>query len=488
MKFNDVVNCLFEYSNVKIADQYKDKEVSGISINSKTCKEDFIFVAYKGEIVDSHNFIMDAYEHGARFFVINYVPFALESMEDVSYVVVKDSRVSLALITKIMYNYNDEVNLIGVTGTNGKTSTTHFINQLLLKSGLNVGSIGTLGVLANDKPVDKEISGSTTPEYVELMEILKYYKEHNIDNCVMEVSSHALELKKVFNLKFKAAIFTNLTQDHLDFHKTMDNYFLAKAKLFNMCDIGFVNADDEWCDKLKGRVTCDCYTFSVEKDSDFKAYDVKVTNEYVEFTVDIRGKAETFRLNITGTFTVYNALGSILVAMLAYNIPADVVRRELLEITGVPGRLQSVPNNKGINVIVDYAHTPDALENVISSIRKIGDGEIITVFGCGGDRDKTKRPIMANVATSLSDYTVITSDNPRSEDPSKIVTEVALGAKDDSKFITIVDRREAIKHAIENAKKGDFVIICGKGHETYQILKDETIHFDDAEVARELLK
>ncbi len=488
MLFNELVKCISGYSNIHISKNIETQKVSGIYIDSRACSDNSLFVAYKGENVDSHNFIESAYNNGARFFILNYVPFTLSNKDDIAYIVVRDSRVALALSSKHFYNYNDEVNLVGVTGTNGKTSTTHFINQILINTGNSSGSIGTLGVLANNEKIDMKISASTSPEYVELLDILEHYKLNNIDNCVMEVSSHALELKKVFNLKFRAAVFTNLTQDHLDFHKTMENYFLAKSKLFNMCEIGFANADDDWCEQLVNNTTSNIYTFSIDNDSDFKAYNITVTDTYVEFTVNIKGKPEQFKINVPGKFTVYNLLSAVLVACIAYNIDAEQVRKALNTISGVPGRMQSVHNDKNINVIVDYAHTPDAIENVINSVKEISKGKITTIFGCGGDRDREKRPIMCEIATRLSDYTVITSDNPRTEDPQKIIAEVAMGAVDNSNFTAIIDRKDAIKHAIQNAEENDFVIICGKGHEDYQIIGTEKIDFDDFVVARQILE
>ncbi len=489
MVFKDVVSCVKEYKGLHIGKKVLDVDVEGIFLDSRKCKKNSIFVAYKGANEDSHNFVESAYENGARFFILNYVPYILESKEDVSYIVVKDSRDALALCSRAFYDYNDDVNLIGITGTNGKTSTTHFINQILLNCGINVGSIGTLGVLCNNKPLDKTITASTTPEYQELIDILDTFKKNKVFNCVMETSSHALDLKKVYNLKFKAGVFTNLTQDHLDFHGTMENYFNAKAKLFKMCEDAFINVDDEWGQKLCALTNGNLYTYSAKENSNsmFSAKDLVVTEKYVEYTLNLNGVDERFKINVPGKFTVYNTMCAILVANITYGISAEKIRNVFDNMNGVPGRMQTINSNKNVTVVVDYAHTPDALDNVIKSARDISNGRVVTVFGCGGDRDKGKRPIMANVSTSLSDLTIITSDNPRTEKPEEIINEILSGVAENSNFIKIIDREDAIKYAIENAQKDDFIIIAGKGHENYQEINGIKYDFDDVEIAKKYL-
>ncbi len=489
MIFKDVVKCVNEYTGIHIGRKVLDVNVEGIFLDSRKCKKNSMFVAYQGAKMNSHNFVESAYDNGARFFILNYVPYILESKEDISYIIVKDSRDALALCSRAYYNYNDEVNLIGITGTNGKTSTTHFINELLINYNINVGSIGTLGVLCNNKPIDKSISASTTPEYPELIDILDTFKKNKVYNCVMETTSHALELKKVHELKFKVGVFTNLTQDHLDFHSTLESYFMAKAKLFEMCDTSFINIDDEWGVKLleiaKGKV----YTYSAkgDKEVDFCAKDVVVTDKYVEYTLNLNGLDERFKIFVPGQFTVYNTMCAILVANVIYGISAEDIRNIFANMNGVPGRMQSIESEKGFNVVVDYAHTPDALENVIKSAKDVAVGRVVTIFGCGGDRDKTKRPIMAEIATSLSDFTVITSDNPRTEEPSSIIDDILKGACKEAKYITVIDREEAIKYAIENAEPDDFIIIAGKGHENYQEVNGVRYSFDDVEIAKKYL-
>ncbi len=470
MVFKDVVSCVQEYSGLHIGEKVLNVDVEGIFLDSRKCKKNSMFVAYQGANDNSHNFVGDAYDNGARFFILNYVPYTLESKDDISYIVVKDSRDALALCSRAFYNYNDDVNLIGITGTNGKTSTTHFIHKILLECGINTGSIGTLGVLCNDSHLDKAISASTTPEYPELIDILNTFKNKGVNNCVMETTSHALCLKKVHELKFKVGVFTNLTQDHLDFHGTMENYFNEKAKLFTMCEDAFINVDDEWGKKLCDKATGKVYTYSAKEgvQSDFKAKDVIVTDKDVQFSLKLHGVDETFKINIPGLFTVYNTMVAILVANVSYGISAKAIREVFDNMAGVPGRMQSVPSNKDFTVVVDYAHTPDALDNVINSARDVAKGRVVTIFGCGGDRDRKKRPIMADISTKLSDFTIITSDNPRTEKPEEIIKEITEGVVKNSKYTVIVDREEAIKYAINNSQKDDFIIIAGKGHENYQ--------------------
>ncbi|MFV0520301.1 MAG: UDP-N-acetylmuramoyl-L-alanyl-D-glutamate--2,6-diaminopimelate ligase [Lachnospirales bacterium] len=489
MTFKELVNCISEYNNLYISEKVKDVSVTGIFIDSRKCTLNSMFVAYKGETQDSHNFVLDAYNLGARFFVLNFVPYQLENLKDISYIVVKESREALALCSKTFYKYEDYVNLVGITGTNGKTSTTHFIHKILVENGIGAGSIGTLGVYCNEEKIDKAITASTSPEYVELIDILDHLNKNKVSNCIMEVTSHALFYKKVYNLKFKVGVFTNLTQDHLDFHKTMENYFEAKTRLFKMCEVAFVNVDDEWGQKLSSKLPCKGYTYSIEKDSDYKAYDLDITDKSAAFSVVLDGKEERFKINVPGIFTVYNTLSSILVANVVYGIKPYDIRKVLEKGLGVPGRMFTVTDKENYTVVVDYAHTPDALEKVISSARKVCKGRVVTVFGCGGDRDKTKRPIMGNIATSLSDFSIITSDNPRTEVPSDIIKDVVSGVEvSKDKYIEVVDREEAIKYAISNAKENDFIIIAGKGHEDYQIIGKEKIHFDDVLVAKKYLK
>jgi UDP-N-acetylmuramoyl-L-alanyl-D-glutamate--2,6-diaminopimelate ligase len=353
--------------------------------------------------------------------------------------------------------------------------------------GRKTGIIGTVEIRIDGKKQDFKFATSTTPDTIELNKIFDIMAEQGTQDVVMEVSSHALELKKVEGISFDVGVFTNLTQDHLDFHKTMENYCKAKAKLFKMCRCGVVNVDDKWAKNIIEEATCKIITVGIDSDADLKAENIEYKPNGVLFIVNIDGKNYDFNLPVPGRFSVYNALSAIGTAY-AMGIAPEDIQKGISGIKGVPGRIQSVPNDKGFNVIVDYAHTPDGVENILNAVREFTKGRVITVFGCGGDRDKTKRPIMGEIAARLGDYCVITSDNPRSEDPAQILKEVEAGVKPvTDKYEMHVDRREGIFAAVKMAKPGDTVVIAGKGHEDYEIFKDRTIHFDDTEVAAEAL-
>ena len=337
--------------------------------------------------------------------------------DNVAILQVENTRKALAIIAKNFYNNpTKNINLIGVTGTNGKTSTTYFLEQILLEYKKTVGIIGTIEIRENGKKMEFDFSTSTTPDTIELNELFSTMVSDNIDNIVMEVSSHALELHKVGGCNFNIGIFTNLTQDHLDMHKSMENYLNAKSKLFGICKVGIINIDDKYAQDIIKNASCKVFTYSIEKESDLQAINIQYFMDRVTFDVKINDKVESFILNIPGRFSVYNAL-SVIGACLMQNIPIDIIKEGIKNIEGVPGRIQTIPNNKGFNVIVDYAHTPDGLDNIIKAVREFTKGRVITIFGCGGDRDRKKRPIMAEISANLSDYTIITSDNPRSEVP-----------------------------------------------------------------------
>lgn len=463
------------------------QEINDITIDSRKAGESVLFAAIKGMTADGHSFIGGAYDKGCRAVIIERDVEGLPS--DMTAFRVEDTREALTVIAANFYGHpSKKLNMIGVTGTNGKTSTTYFMESVLNTIGHKTGVIGTVETRIGGKKRDIKFATSTTPDTLDLNAILKTMADENVQDLVMEVSSHGLALKKVDGIDFNIGIFTNLTQDHLDFHKTMENYCLAKAKLFRMCKTGVINLDDKWSQKIIDAATCDIITYSIDEPSDLQAKNIHYLMDRVVFTVNINGADVEFNLKVPGRFSVYNALG-VIGAALSMGIPVGDIQAGINAIKGVPGRIQSVPNDKGFNVIVDYAHTPDGLENILNAVREFTKGRIITVFGCGGDRDKTKRPIMGEIAARLGDYSIITSDNPRSEEPSDILDQVEEGVRpltdDYEKF---VDRKEAIFRAVAIAKPGDSVIIAGKGHEDYEIFKDRTIHFDDVEVAEEALK
>lgn len=463
-------------------------EISNLTIDSRKVKKGSMYGAIKGFNVDGHKFIKNCIENGASLIVCEDLEdFCID--DNVAILQVENTRKALAIIAKNFYNNPTEnINLIGVTGTNGKTSTTYFLEQILLEYKKTVGIIGTIEIRENGKKVEFDFSTSTTPDTIELNELFSTMVSDNIDNIVMEVSSHALELHKVEECNFNIGIFTNLTQDHLDMHKSMENYLNAKSKLFSMCKIGIINIDDKYAQDIIKNASCKVFTYSIEKESDLQAINIQYFMDRVTFDVKINDKIENFILNIPGRFSVYNAL-SVIGSCLMQNIPIDIIKEGIKNIKGVPGRIQTIPNNKGFNVIVDYAHTPDGLDNIIKAVREFTKGKVITIFGCGGDRDRKKRPIMGEISANLSDYTIITSDNPRSEVPEAIIDEIETGIKPiTNNYEKITGRRDAIYRGVSIAKANDSIIIAGKGHEDYEIFADKTIHFDDTEVAKEALE
>ncbi len=462
-----------------------DTDISDIVIDSRLAKENVLFVAMVGFSTDAHKFIPSAYDRGCRAVVTEH---EADCPDDMTVFRVASARDAIAIMAANFYSHpSKRLDMIGVTGTNGKTSSTYFIDSILRHCGRKTGVIGTVGITVNGVKQDIHMTTSTTPDTLELNSIIKLMADEGCDSAVMEVSSHGLALKKTDGITFKVGVFTNLTQDHLDFHKTMENYCQAKARLFTMCEHGIINADDKWADKIRENALCDIMTYSIDKPSDLQAKNIVYKMDRVLFTVNIKGKDVSFELMVPGRFSVYNALCAIGTA-LVMGIPTEDIAAGIRDIHGVPGRIQNIKNDKGFNVIVDYAHTPDGLENIIKSVREFTEKRVITVFGCGGDRDRTKRPIMGETVARLSDYAIVTSDNPRSEEPAAILDEIEAGVKPvTDKYEMIVDRKEAIKRAVAMAQRGDSVIIAGKGHEDYQILKDKTIHFDDTEVAKEAL-
>ena len=381
--------------------------------------------------------------------------------------------------------------VVGITGTNGKTTTSYITRAILRKAGYKVGLIGTIQIMIEDEVLPIH---NTTPDVVELQHTLAMMRDKGMDYVVMEVSSHALDQNRVAGIEFDTAVFTNLTQDHLDYHKTLENYMLAKAKLFDHvsepgCKQGktaVVNIDDAAGATMLEHAKCQHLTYAIEKEADLRATDILVHANGAEFVLHHESFGEMpLKLHITGIFNVYNVMSAV-GAALAEHIDAAIIKGALEAFTAVPGRFELVKAGQDFSIIVDYAHTPDGVENVLKTARKIAKKRIIAVFGCGGDRDRTKRPIMGRLAAELADVVIATSDNPRTEDPEFILSQVeegvdeAIGTKHHE---LIVDRRHAIYRAIEMAEKDDIVVILGKGHENYQILKDKTIHFDDKEEA-----
>lgn len=462
-----------------------NREVKAIEFDSRKASKDSLFVCIKGYSVDGHSFIQKAYEQGTRVFLIED---DVKILDDCTFIKVENTREAMAIVSSNLYdNPTKTLNVLGVTGTNGKTSITTFLKELLT---LNNSKVGLVGTIAIDNGAEIIESKNTTPESADLQKHFKTMLESGCDYCAMEVSSHSLMLNRVDATEFKIGLFTNLTPDHLDFHKTLDEYRKAKELLFHKTtQANVINIDDEG-GKIIAKDIKDLktplYTYGIDNNADFMAKNIKINASGTSYTLVTPTYEADIFIPVPGKFTVYNTLAVIATCYLL-NIPIDVIKEGLSKTKGVPGRFETIQNNKGIHVIVDYAHTPDALENVIKTAKGFATNRVITVFGCGGDRDNSKRPMMGKIADELSDIAILTSDNPRTEDPNKIIDDVLNGMSSNN-YEVIIDRKEAIKRAIEIAQKDDIILIAGKGHENYQIIGKEKTHFDDKEVALEFLR
>jgi len=459
-----------------------DAEISGVSYDSRATVPGDLFVAMTGYATDGHRFIPMAAEKGAACVLCEKVP-----EEAVPYVQVENSRRALSVVGANFFDHPArEMTMVGVTGTNGKTTTTYLLKAILeAKAGAKVGLIGTNQNLIGEEVLPTE---RTTPESFELQKLFRRMADAGCTHVVMEVSSHALYLDRVYGIPFAAGIFTNLTQDHLDFHETMENYCDAKAILFSNCETGVYNADDPWAERLMKGATCRPFSYSVEKAADIVAKDIELAADHIAFTACTETEKVPFRVNIPGNFMVYNVLDVVGAAMnLGVSLAdcADALSRA----HGVKGRVEVVPTpGKDYTVLIDYAHSPDGLENVLRSVQGFAKGRVVAVFGCGGDRDRTKRPKMGAIAARLADFCVVTSDNPRTEDPHAIIEEILVGMQDTKTPYAVVENRiEAIHYAMDHAEKDDVIVLCGKGHETYQIIGTTKNHLDEREVVAEYL-
>ena len=464
----------------------EESKVQNIRYDNRKIEQGDAFVCVKGFKVDGHSFIGDAIKKGANVLIVQE---DVSVQEDITIIKVRDTRKALAIMSSNYFgNPKDKLKIIGITGTNGKTTSAFIIKSILEKAGFMTGLIGTIANYIGNKKVD---AVRTTPESYELHELFKNMVDAGVEYCVMEVSSHSLELDRVYGVQFEEGIFTNLTRDHLDFHKTFENYYNAKFKLFERSNHSIINLDDPYGANivkdieergLKTKVS----TFSIEKESDFKAFEIKSHSNGSEFKVNLES-IEEFSINIPGEYNIYNSLGCIICAY-NLNIPMDKIKEGLSDVV-IPGRCELVAKEKNLpySIIIDYAHTPDGLENVLSTVKAFTKNRMISVFGCGGDRDKVKRPQMGKIGCELSDIVIITSDNPRSEEPMDIINDIVKPLNYDN-FVIEVNRKEAIRKAMNMALEGDVIVIAGKGHETYQILKDETIHFDEREVVYDILE
>lgn len=469
--------------NIKKIDGGGSMKISGIACDSRKVKPGNVFVCITGYETDGHKYAKSAVENGAVAVVAEH---DLPTV-DVPCVIVDNTRKAMSEMAATFYDYPyKKFKLIGITGTNGKTTTTYLIKSILEHLGKKVGLIGTNQNMIGDMIME---TSRTTPDSLELMQLFDMIASHNVDYVVMEVSSHALALDRVTACTFDVGAFTNITQDHLDFHKTMEEYLAAKSILFNICNTGVVNKDDARSEYLIENARCrNMITYGINQDCDLKASNIILNEDGVKFDINYGGMEEHVDLPIPGEFSVYNALTAIGCCM-AENIPLDLAVDGLHSAKGVKGRIEIV-RTPGTNytVIIDYAHTSDGLLNVINAIRGFAKGRIVTLFGCGGDRDASKRPIMGKIAGELSDFCIVTSDNPRTEDPEKIIKQVVEGVKQtDCDYEVITNRFSAIEYALDHAKKNDIILLAGKGHETYQVLGKDTIKFDEREIVQKLL-
>lgn len=458
-------------------------EIAGIAYDSRKAKKDYVFVCIDGMTTDGHDYVSQALDNGAAAFITQR-----DLQLPLEYPVIKtdDTRIALAYVSDKFYGHpSGKFKLIGITGTKGKTTTTFMIKSILEASGRKVGLIGTLGTRIGDRTLYSE---RTTPESLDLQELFAQMVEEGVDDVVIEVSSQGLALHRVSCCEFDTGVFTNLTRDHIGEreHASMEEYLLAKCMLFKMCKKGLINLDNEYALRVLEEADCDILTFGIEGNADIKAANIIKLPQSVEFDLASPWYSDRFQVNIPGRFSVYNALAAAGVSGLI-GVPQEAVKAGLEQVQ-VPGRAELVDTGRDFSVIIDYAHTPDSLENILCTVRDYAVGRVVCIFGCGGDRDRTKRPMMGSISGRLADYTIITSDNPRTEDPETIIRQIEEGIKTTTgKYICISDRREAIKHAILEARPGDVLILAGKGHETYQTFKDKTIHFDEREVVRQLL-
>lgn len=464
--------------------------VTAIGCDSRTTGQGSLFVALKGTMQDGTQFIDEAIKKGARVVASSHPP--AQKREDVLFLQVEDPHKFLHEVTRRFYGpLSSRVKSIGITGTNGKTTITYLIESILAEAGKTCGVMGTVNCRIGKKVLPSSGGGpkNTTPGLVENQQFLADLAQKNIEYCVMEVSSHGLDQGRVDLIDFKSAVFTNLTSDHLDYHRTRENYFLAKARLFTGLSpksLSVINIDDPFGVKLVSMTKSRVVKYGVSGEADICAKDIKTNVQESHFTVRANGQSLKIGTKLIGAHNVYNILAAVGVC-LDEGIAPEAIIRGVARLERVPGRLERIDGRKGFPVFIDYAHTEDALKNVLGALRKITPKRIITVFGCGGDRDKTKRPKMGRVAGQLSDVVIVTTDNPRSEDPQSIISEIILGFSTDN-YQVVADREKAIAKAIEMAGAGDIVLVAGKGHEDYQIFKDKTISFNERKIVEKYLK
>jgi UDP-N-acetylmuramoyl-L-alanyl-D-glutamate--2,6-diaminopimelate ligase len=462
-------------------------EIISIENDNRKVQQGSLFICIKGYTVDGHDFAQSAVESGAVA-ILAERPLKL----GVPVVVVSDTSRAMAVLADAFYEHpTKQLHLIGITGTNGKTTTSHLIEKILTDAGKKTGLIGTMYTKIADEILETK---NTTPESLTLQKTFKRMVDARVEAAVMEVSSHALDLGRVHGCDYNVAVFTNLTQDHLDYHHTMDEYKQAKSLLFsqlgNIFDekhpkFAILNADDLASETYKKSTAAHVVTYGIDQEADIKAIDIEMTSSGTKFMLKAMGQEFPMKIQLIGKFSIYNVLASV-AASLVSGISIEQIIRSIENVKGVAGRVELVNAGQNFTVIVDYAHTPDSLENVLKTIQQFAKRKIFVVVGCGGDRDRTKRPLMAKIACQYATDPIFTSDNPRSEDPLAILREMEEGVHSEN-YLVIPDRKEAIATAVQNASEGDVILIAGKGHETYQIIGKQVHDFDDRLVAQEAI-
>ena len=473
---------LIKDTGFELAGAVSDIEVTRIEYDSRRVKPGEVFACVVGTFMDGHDFAESAVRNGAAALIVEReLPFAVPQ------IIAKNSRRAMAELAMKLYGYPaKKLRIIGVTGTNGKTTTTYMLKSIAERCGLKVGLIGTIRNIIGDRVISTQ---RTTPESTELQEILAMMYNEGVDLVVMEVSSHSLDQERVYGIEFEIGGFTNLTQDHLDYHKTFENYLAAKKKLFERSSFAVVNADDVHSAMLLEGLSIPRTTYGVREPADIYAKNIEICVRDVEFDMTTPAGTAHIAVPIPGLFNVFNAMLAAGIA-LRLGFPLDRIAEGLASVAGVTGRMESLDTTGfPFSVILDFAHTPDGLINLLTSVREFAKGRVISVFGCGGDRDHAKRPIMGEAAGRYSDFCVVTSDNPRTEDPMSIIKSVLTGVdKTAVKYVVIENRREAIRYALTHAKKNDVVVLAGKGHETYQEINGVKYPFDEKVVVAELLE
>lgn len=473
MKFFAIMQDIVYQSNLPPA-----QEIIDITCNSKKARENMIFACLKGEKFDGHTFAADAAENGA-FILCDH------SMGIKNEIIVQDTREAYAKICANFYgNPSKRLKFIGITGTNGKTTITNIIRQILNMHGYKVGLIGTIHNKIGDQIIKTD---KTTPDPKTFQQLIFQMAEANCDYVVMEVSSHALAQHRLADTQFCVGAFTNLTQDHLDYHKSMEEYYQAKKRLFAMSKKAVVCVDDAYGQRLAKEIPCT--TFSIrDKNADAVAENIKMDVHSVAFAFMYDGKSYPLHFQTPGLFSVQNAMTAVLVCLAIGFTPAQMVT-DLQKCVPIKGRSERIPTGRDFSVICDYAHSPDGLKNILESVQAYKQGRLVVLFGCGGDRDKEKRPLMGEIAARYSDFMIITSDNPRTESPDAIIDDIVVGIKDShTPYVRITNRREAISYALMHAQSKDIIVLAGKGHEDYQVLGTQKIHFDEREIVAELLE